>query len=266
MKDLLAWFALKRFPFDKNIKSAETFASDSLAECTARLEYMKRRGGIMLLTGDPGVGKSLALRCFADHLNENLFQTFYTALSTLTRIDMLKHINRLMGLPLRASKSANHTQIQTHLLESREKLGKTIIFAIDEAQLLKTGTLEELRLLTNFRMDSFDPFILILSAQSEMRRTMSFAVMEPLRQRLAMTYHMPPLSEEETARYIDHHLKLAGSREPLLDEQAHRAVYDLSFGIPRRIGAIVNEALTYAMFDQKRSVSAEMLLKANGSA
>ena len=151
-------------------------------------------------------------------------------------------------------------------MESREQRGKTILFAIDEAQLLNSGTLEELRLLTNFKMDSFDPFILILSGQSEMRRTIHFAVMEPFKQRLAMIYHMPPLSREETAQYVQHHLKLAGAREPLLDEPAHRAVYDLSFGIPRRIGTIVTEALTYAMFDQKRAVSAEMVLKSNHSA
>ena len=77
----------------------------------------------MLLTGDPGVGKSLALRRFTDSLNENLFQAFYTPLSTLTRIDMLRHLNRLLGLPLRNSKSASHTQIQTYLVESREQRG-----------------------------------------------------------------------------------------------------------------------------------------------
>jgi len=266
MNDLLAWFGLKRYPFDKNIKSSETMDTDPLLEGLARLEYMKRRGGTMLLTGDPGVGKSLALRRFADNLNENLFQPFYTALSTLTRIDMLRHINRLFGLPLRGSKSASYIQIQTYLIEAREQLGKTIIFIIDEAQLLRTGTLEELRLLTNFKMDSFDPFILVLAGQSEMKRTMNFAVMEPMKQRLAMTYHMPPLSEEQTSTYISHHLKLAGAREPLFQDQALRAVYDLSFGLPRRIGAVVNQALTYAMFGQKRTVSAEMVLQANSSA
>ena len=62
MKDLLAWFGLKHFPFDKNIKTRDVFPTDSLKECSARLEYIKRRGGILLLTGDPGVGKTLALR------------------------------------------------------------------------------------------------------------------------------------------------------------------------------------------------------------
>jgi len=38
-------------------------------------------------------------------------------------------------------------------------------------------------------------------------------------------------------------------------------VHDLSFGIPRKIGAITEQALTYAMFDQKRTVTAEMVLR-----
>jgi type II secretory pathway predicted ATPase ExeA len=208
MKDLLAWFGLKHFPFDKNIKTQDVFPTDSLKECSARLEYIKRRGGILLLTGDPGVGKTLALRRYVDSLNENLFKPFYTPLSTLSRADLLYHINRLLGLTPRLSKSAIYTQIQRAFLESKETSGKTILLMIDEAHLLQTGPLEELRLLT-----------------------------------------------------IAHHMTLAGAKEPILDEQALQAVHELSFGIPRKIGAITEQALTYAMFDQKRTVTPEMVLR-----
>jgi type II secretory pathway predicted ATPase ExeA len=261
MKDLLAWFGLKRFPFDKNIKTQDVLDTDPLKECSARLDYIKRRGGILLLTGDPGVGKTIALRRFVDSLNENLFKSFYTPLSTLSRTDLLYHINRLLGLPPRLSKSAIYNQIQKTILETKEQSGKTILLIIDEAHLLQTGPLEELRLLTNFKMDSYDPFILILSAQSDLRRVMEFAVMEPFNQRIAMRYHMPGLSPEETKGYVTHHLKLAGANEPILNEQALQAVHEVSFGIPRKIGAVTEAALTYAMFDQKRTVSPEMVLK-----
>ena len=261
MKDLLAWFGLKHFPFDKNIKTQDAFPTDSLKECIARLDYIKRRGGILLLTGDPGVGKTLALRHFVDSLNENLFKPFYTPLSTLSRADLLYHINRLLGLTPRLSKSAIYTQVQRAFLESKETAGKTILLMIDEAHLLQTGPLEELRLLTNFKMDSYDPFILILSGQSDLRRIMEFAVMEPFNQRIAIRYHMPPLSPEETRQYIAHHMTLAGAKEPILDEQALQAVHELSFGIPRKVGAITEQALTYAMFDQKRTVTPEMVLR-----
>ncbi len=261
MKDLLAWFGLKCFPFDKNIKPHDAMDSEPLKESLARLDYIKRRGGILLLTGDPGVGKTLALRRYVENLNENLFKTFYTPLSTLSRADLLYHLNRLLGLPPRLSKSAVYTQIQHALLDSKEQQGKTILIIIDEAHLLQTGPLEELRLLTNFKMDSYDPFILILSGQSDLRRTMDFAVMEPLNQRIAIRYHMPALSIHETKHYVTHHLKLAGAKEPILDDKALEAVHELSFGIPRKIGAITEQALTYAMFDQKRTVSPEIILK-----
>jgi type II secretory pathway predicted ATPase ExeA len=261
MKELLAWFGLKRFPFDKNIKPSDALDTEPLKECLARLEYIKRRGGILLLTGDPGVGKTLALRRFVQNLNENLFKTYYTPLSTLSRSDILYHLNRMLGLPPRLSKSAVYTQIQKSLLESKDQLGKTVLLIIDEAHLLQTGPLEELRLLTNFKMDSYDPFILLLSGQSDLRRVMDFAVMEPFNQRIAIRYHMPGLSPDESKHYVTHHLKLAGAKEPILDEKALEAVHEISFGIPRKIGAVTEQALTYAMFDQKRTVTPEIVLK-----
>lgn len=261
MKDILAWFGLKRFPFDKTIKPSDILPTEPILECSARLDYIKSRGGIMLLTGEPGVGKTLVLRRFVDSLNENLFKAFYTPLSTLSRTDILSHINRLLGLPHKVSKSALYHNIQRAFLDSKEQLGKTLLLIIDEAHLLHSGPLEELRLLTNFKMDSYDPFILILSGHSELRRTMEFAIMEPFNQRITIRYHMPPLSYEQTALYIQHHLKLAGASEPLLDDRALSAVYELSFGIPRKIGSITEAALTYAMFDSKRTVTANMVLK-----
>jgi len=261
MKDLLSWFGLKRFPFDKNIKARDALDTEPLKECLARLDYIKRRGGIMLLTGDPGVGKTLALRCFVQTLNENLFKTYYTPLSTLSRSDILCHLNRMLGLTPRMSKSAIYTQIQMALLESKDQMAKTVLLIIDEAHLLKTGPLEELRLLTNFKMDSYDPFILVLSGQSDLKRVMDFAVMEPFNQRIAIKYHMPPLRAEQSKLYVTHHLKLAGAKELILDEKALEAVHEVSFGIPRKIGAITEQALTYAMFDQKQTVTADMVLK-----
>jgi type II secretory pathway predicted ATPase ExeA len=261
MKELLAWFGLKRFPFDKNLKPSNALDTDPLKECLARLDYIKRRGGILLLTGDPGVGKTLALRRYVQDLNENLFNTYYTPLSTLSRSDILHHLNRMLGLPPKLSKSALYTQIQKNLLESKDQMGKTVFLIIDEAHLLQTGPLEELRLLTNFKMDSYDPFILVLSAQSDMRRVMEFAVMEPFNQRIAMRYHMPPLSSEQSKQYVSHHLKLAGAKEPILDQKALDAIHEVSFGIPRKIGSVTEQALTYAMFDHKRTVSADMILK-----
>jgi general secretion pathway protein A len=261
MKDLLAWFGFKHYPFDKEIKTADIVDTPVLTETLARLDYMKRRGGIMLLTGDPGVGKTTAIRRFSDTLNDNLFNIIYTPLSTLNRTDILRHINALLGLQNRFTKSANYQQIQKELLNSREQRGRTVVLIIDEAHLLKPGPLEEIRLLTNFKMDSFDPLLLILSGQSDLKRMMNFAVMEPLNQRIRMRYHMSGLSEQDTVEYITSRLKWAGCTAPIFKEDALAAIQEYSYGFPRLIGNICEEALTYAMFCDQKTVDADMILK-----
>lgn len=261
MNDMLVWFGLKRFPFDKQIKTSQLFDSAHLAEAIARLNYMKQRGGIMLLTGDPGVGKTVALRQFVDSLNDNLYRSIYTPLATLNKFDILRHINQKLGLVNRGSKSALYTQIQNEILESKTQRGKTVVLIIDEAHLLRTGPLHELRLMTNFCMDSYEPFILILAGQTDLKRIMDYAVMEPLAQRLRMRYHTPPLDLEQSGAYIEHHLHLAGASEPIFAGDALVAVHEQAFGIPRRIGNTATQAMLLAMYEQKRTIDADMVLK-----
>jgi type II secretory pathway predicted ATPase ExeA len=261
MKDLLSWYGFKHYPFDKEIKTHDAVETEVLKETLARLMYMKLRGGIMLLTGDPGAGKTIAVRCFADNLNENLFKVLYTPLSTLNRSDILRHINSMLGLPNRLSKSATYQQIQKELLDYKEQRGRTVVLIIDEAHLLKVGPLEEIRLLTNFKMDSFDPFILVLSGQSDLKRIMDYAVMEPMNQRIKMRYHMAGLTQKDTITYIQARLKWAGCSAPLFGDDALAAIHQLSYGIPRLVGNICEEALTYAMFCNEKTVDADMVLK-----
>ena len=90
--------------------------------------------------------------------------------------------------------------------------------------------------------------------------------MEPLTQRLALRYHMPGLSPKDTGEYVRHQMALAGAPDPIFADDALAAIHEFSFGIPRRIGAIAEQALTYAMFDDKRSVDANIVLRVKASA
>jgi general secretion pathway protein A len=261
MSDIVTFHGLRHPPFDKAIRIRDVVDTGPLTECAARLDFIKRRGGIMLLVGDPGVGKTLALRRFVENLNDNLYVPIYTPLTTLKSTDLLRHLNSRLGLAPRATKSAVYDQIQAQILDSREQRGKTVVFIIDEAHLMAPGPLQELRLLTNFKMDSFDPFILVLAGHTELARTMDFAVNEPFAQRLALRYHMPPLEPDETATYVTAHMKLAGATSPIFRDDALSAIHEVSYGIPRRIGRTAEQALTYAMFADKKTIDADMILR-----
>jgi general secretion pathway protein A len=110
-------------------------------------------------------------------------------------------------------------------------------------------------------MDSYDSFILIMAGQSEFKRIMEYAVMAPLNQRIKIRYHMCGLNLKETIDYIVQRLKWAGCNKPRFTDDAYSAIHEIPYGIPRLIGNICEESLTYAMFADKKTVDADMVLK-----
>lgn len=92
-----ARFGLKRRPFDKAIDSRKLYLWPGLEELAARLEMSKQARGILLVTGEPGTGKTVALRRFVDSLNAEHYVTIYLPLATVTAIDAYAQLNRGLG-------------------------------------------------------------------------------------------------------------------------------------------------------------------------
>jgi hypothetical protein len=113
------------------------------------------------------------------------------------------------------------------------------ILICDEAQLLRHPALEQLPLLLNFDMDSAHYLTLLLVGEPLLRRTLSLQMHEPLRQRIAVQYHLDGLSREELDAYLAHQLKAAGVTQPLLDETARQALYQATKGILRKVNKLV---------------------------
>jgi type II secretory pathway predicted ATPase ExeA len=111
-------------------------------------------------------------------------------------------------------------------------------------------------------MDSFDPFILILAGQIDLRKTMDLGVMEAFSQRIALRHTMEPLSGEETIDYVKAQMEIAGAKEPIFAPDALAAIHEVSYGIPRRIGMTAEMALTLAMLDNRKAIDADLVLKA----
>jgi len=64
-----------------------------------------------------------------------------------------------------------------------------------------------------------------------------------LRQRIAVYFHLSPLSQDETKEYILHRLKVAsGSDHQFMTDDAIHFVYQFSKGVPRLINQICDNA------------------------
>ena len=241
-----ARFGLKRRPFDKAIRTRDLYSWPGLEELTARLEMAKGSRGIMLLTGEPGTGKTVALRRFVDSLNAEHYRAIYLPLATVTVIDAYAQLNRALGgQEMVRSKSLLFREIQAGIAQLTARGAQPVII-LDEADLLRSPLFDELRILLNFEMDSKDPLLLILAGQPQLLAKLALRVHLPFRQRVAMRYRMPPMDETHTRGYLEHHLRLAGRRQRLFTDEATLQLFVQSGGVPRAIGNLALGAMVLA--------------------
>src|SRR4029453_19398270 len=119
-------------------------------------------------------------------------------------------------------------------LVSVSQQGKRALLIVDEAQNLTPRAVEELRMLSNFQLETHALLQSFLVGQPEFRRTMQSPQMLQLRQRVIAACHIGPLDADETRGYIEHRLKCVGWKgDPQILPAAFDAVFQGTGGVPR---------------------------------
>jgi hypothetical protein len=155
-------------PFAKDVSEQALFLHSYFKELLSRLAYIRKYRGIMLITGEPGTGKTTALRSFCASLKEQSFFPVYIPLSTVGITDFYRQLNMRLGGEPCSAKSRLFKSIQERILDLAFNQNKIPVIVIDEGHLLKTENFFELQIISNFNMDSLDPCIFILSAQTHL--------------------------------------------------------------------------------------------------
>ena len=99
MAEAFAYYGLRYNPFEKeNANKGNAFPSRDFQEVSGRLNSLTASRGIGVFTASPGVGKTMAIRCFMEDLNPNLFATGYISLSTVTVGEFYRQWCDLLGV------------------------------------------------------------------------------------------------------------------------------------------------------------------------
>lgn len=252
-----AFYSLAARPFTKEIKATDMFSSSSYQECQARLGYLKDNMGIGMLVGEPGSGKTAALRAFISALNPALYNTIYFPLSTVTAHDFYRGLAVSLNLQPAFRKIDLFNQIQSAVLTSYNSRKITPFIVLDEMHLASTDFLSDLHLLFNFVMDSTNPFALVLCGLPQLSVKLSLMHHQPLSQRIMTRYRMQPMGKEEVHAYVDHQMRLAGATYPVFSEPALEAVATVSRGLPRLVNNLATTALVYGCQKGLKQVSEE---------
>jgi type II secretory pathway predicted ATPase ExeA len=251
------YYGLTRHPFEKDLKPDELFVSTAAKELEARLNYLLQLRGIGLITGEVGSGKTSICRKVATELSTGLYRVFYIPLTTSNVTDTYKSIAWEMGVTTQRSLAALYRAIRLEVNRLCLELKVRPILIIDEAQYLRNDVLENLRLLTNYEMDSQNRLCMIFVGQAELRRRMSLSVHEPLAQRLVVRYHLAGLAPEELPAYLQHRLELAGTQMELFEQPALEAIFQATNGLPRKVNLLAHISLNVAALQKAEAVSAE---------
>lgn len=255
------FFGFSEVPFSPAMSREKLFPSEAMVELLKRFDYIVQNRGFMLLTGDPGTGKSSALRCLFASLNRQIFFPVYLPLSTVAPTDFYKQLNMALSGPRSFSKASLFHSIQgqiTSLVSTRNLIP---VLCFDEVHLFQDQNFRELQMIGNFHMDSASPAAFILAGQSILQDRLRAHHLTSFFQRISLKFHLNPLSQAETKAYIQHHLKLAGMEGlDSFSEAAYEAVFNLSKGIPRVIGAITTKAFLSCAILKKRNITEDDIL------
>jgi type II secretory pathway predicted ATPase ExeA len=250
-------FGLTRLPFSNGISTDELFPANALRELEVRLAHLLELRGIGIVTGESGSGKTTASRKVVAGLHTGLHRVLYVCLTTGNVMDMYKTIAWELGLPIERNRAALFRQIRGEVTRLCGEARQKPILIIDEAHHLRSDVLEDLRLLTNYAMDSDNRLCLALIGHPELRRRLNMAVHEALSQRIVVRAHVPGLGRDEIGPYLTHLLRLAGTELHLFEPAAQEALFQASSGLPRKLNLYCHHALMAAALARAKTVNPE---------
>ena len=254
MIDLTNHYGFTRAPFGKNLAPGMLHAHAAHAEAAARITWCISERALGVITGEVGAGKTVAARGAIAALDQTRHTLIYLANPTTGARGICHHIVTALGAVPRFQNAALFPQAADALAAEHAERGRTPILLIDEAHLLDHGALDLIRMLTNAEMDATSPLACLLIGQPTLRRMIKLGILAALDQRIALRYAMPPMTADETASYIRHHLKLAGRTDPLVSDDAITLIHEAARGLPRAVNNLAVQALIAAYADRKAIV------------
>jgi len=258
-----AFFQLKDQPF--RLTPDPRFlhlAEPHQAALTTLLEGIFYRKGLVMITGPIGTGKTTLVHTALHFISDKKMGIKSALLfnPVLTRDEFLEMMLEEFEVSCpSASKPRRLMALHQMLLEAQRRGGTAVLF-IDEAHLLSTELLEEIRLLGNADTHQEKLLQIILCGQPELLAMMNRRELSALQQRIAARAHLRPLSLAETRAYVAERLHAAGLQGPSpFPPSTLEVVFRCSEGVPRLINLVCDGCLALGFRTQRRMIQQDIV-------
>lgn len=251
------FYRLSKKPFQLTPDPEFFFNSQVHKRALAYLRYGLTQGeGFIVVTGAPGTGKTTLVKALFQSLQQNVIAGLMVT-SQVGAEDTLRIIAATFGLSYDGDDKATLLRNLERFFKDKAREGKRVLLVVDEAQNLPLQSLEEIRMLSNFELGGRPVFQAFLLGQDEFRKALQSELLFQVRQRVIATYHLRPLTQEETKAYILYRLKQAGwQSDPRFSEEAFAPIHQASLGIPRLINTLCDRLLLFAYLEELHEIDA----------
>jgi len=256
-QELLSHFNLTQLPFGKEIASEQLLALPSLERAFHSAKLLVETRGIGLVLGESGTGKSCLLRRLCSSLHNGLYKPVYVCHTSVGLTEFYTHLCAGLGLEPVFRRSKMFRLIQERVVSLNRSNRIHPILVIDEAQYLSNPLLQEIRLLTNFEIDSYNALSVLICGREQLAMPFGLSILEPLANSITVTIHLKGLPKEESLAYIEGRLRHCGTSAPVFTRNALELLHQASGGIMRAINAIASSAMVGAYLGGSPQVEAE---------
>ena len=238
-------FGFASLPFHKTIDDGELWLPDSKRQIVDTICCAVERRQNLVLTGEPGVGKTCVLRAVRHRLGDGDVRLTYCHNVTLSRRDFYRQLCIALDLKASATAAALFHAVSTHVTElGRDRVHPVLI--LDEAHLLRQETLEHLHILLNYGWDSKPLLSLILVGLPQLEDRLRLRRNRALYTRLAHRLRIDPMTTEDCADYIATRLLEVGCEREIFAQDAISMICEAGYGSLREVDRICQATLARA--------------------
>jgi general secretion pathway protein A len=254
-----SFYNLKIKPFQITTDPKFLWLGEKHKEALATLKYgVLENKGFLLLTGDVGTGKTVLIHGLMKIIDVSAIVAAIPD-PGLSSIDFFNFLSEEFDMNRRFDSKGAFLIHLKHFLYNASSADKKVLLIIDEAQRLNNELIEQIRLLSNIEMDNRKLINIFFVGQSEFNKMLNEDRHKAVRQRISVSYHIDPLTEQETRQYINHRLNVAGCKKELFKSEAVRRIYSFSHGYPRLINIICDHALLTGYSGGKKVIDAGVI-------
>jgi len=255
----IEFFGFKENPFMLAPNPAYLFLGKSHEEALAHLVYAVSEGeGFVSLIGKRGVGKTTMCRAFIERRDENI-EVAYIFKPELSPEELLKKINSEFSISDATDDVKELIDALNSFLMQKKVEGKKVVLFIDDAQNLKEDALEQVRLLSNLETTRDKLLQIVLVGKPRLADMLGSHALRQIGQRVSVSYHINPLTYEETCAYIYHRMSIASQGMRVqFEASALKRIYKFSSGIPRMINIACDKSLFSAYRLNHKHITGEI--------